>query len=214
MAIITIRGQMGSGAPEIGKNLAKKLKIDYLDREIIARVATRAKRKRDEIAQKEKPPVSFLERIEEFFRNYPPYTVSEAAPIPLYLPTWEIPLDDERYVQSLDSVVKKLAEKQSLVIRGRGSQFILKHYPDSFHIMVIAPLDVRIKNIMMAENCPEEEAKKLIERSDKSHIEFIRRYFKADLEAAENYDLVINTKSVDNDKAVRLIKLALPFKIS
>jgi shikimate kinase len=38
MPVITIRGKMGSGAPEIGRKIASILKIDYIDREIIAEV--------------------------------------------------------------------------------------------------------------------------------------------------------------------------------
>ena len=46
-----------------------------------------------------------------------------------YVPVWEIPLDDTSYLVGLESVIKELASSQSIVIRGRGSQFILKDYP-------------------------------------------------------------------------------------
>jgi cytidylate kinase len=36
MPVITIRGQLGSGAPEIANRVAERLHIDYVDREIIA----------------------------------------------------------------------------------------------------------------------------------------------------------------------------------
>ena len=39
MSVVTIRGRLGSGAPEVGKQVAEKLQADYVDREIIARVA-------------------------------------------------------------------------------------------------------------------------------------------------------------------------------
>ena len=65
MPVITIRGKMGSGAPEIGKMLAEKLKYDYIDREIIAAVATRLNLQENEVIAKEMPPVTLRERIEE-----------------------------------------------------------------------------------------------------------------------------------------------------
>ena len=37
MSVVTIRGRLGSGAPEIGKLVADKLHADYVDREIIWR---------------------------------------------------------------------------------------------------------------------------------------------------------------------------------
>jgi len=43
MPVLTIRGTLGSGAPEIGKQIAVRLHIDFVDREIIADVAKRIK---------------------------------------------------------------------------------------------------------------------------------------------------------------------------
>jgi hypothetical protein len=41
MPVITIRGQYGSWSAEIGELIARKLNIDYVDREIIAGVTER-----------------------------------------------------------------------------------------------------------------------------------------------------------------------------
>jgi hypothetical protein len=40
MPVITIRGNLGSGAPEIGKLVADRLRIHYDEREIIAAIAS------------------------------------------------------------------------------------------------------------------------------------------------------------------------------
>lgn len=36
MPVVTIRGQLGSGASEIGREVANRLHVDYVDREVIA----------------------------------------------------------------------------------------------------------------------------------------------------------------------------------
>ncbi len=41
MPVITIRGQLGCGTKDIGQLIAKKLTINYIDREIKAEVAER-----------------------------------------------------------------------------------------------------------------------------------------------------------------------------
>ena len=56
MPVITIRGTLGSSAPEIGKLVAEKLHIDYVDREIIAEIAERLRRPDYDVAAKEMPP--------------------------------------------------------------------------------------------------------------------------------------------------------------
>ncbi len=202
MAVITIRGQMGSGAPEIGMQLAEKLGISYVDREIIARVARRLKLTKEEIAEKEMPPSGIFDRLAEVLSTT--YPVHPGIP-DVGLPVWEIPLNDAGYLAELEHVIKSLAKGQSIVIRGRGSQFILKDNPDAFHVLVIAPLELRVKRVMQELQLDEDSAKKEIKKVDDSHREFIKRYFKADLEDTVHYDLVINTRHISYEAAVSLI---------
>ena len=82
MPIITIRGQLGSSAPDIGKLVADKLHIDYIDREIIARVAEFLIRGDKDVILKEMPPISLLGRISEALEHNAYYRASG------YLSTW------------------------------------------------------------------------------------------------------------------------------
>lgn len=214
MPVITIRGQMGSGAPEVGRMVANKLRIDYIDREIIAEVADTLKRKYADVARKETPPVRLFERIREALsQSYPIMPDPERMGLSVYLPAWEIPLDDERYVKGLESVIKKLAENQSLVIRGRGSQFILRDFPGSFHVLMVAPEEIRVKRVMENMKLNDVEAKKEMERSDSSHRQFIKRYFKKDLEDPSNYDIVLNTSTLSYKDISTIIIRALNLKL-
>ena len=71
MSLVTIRGQLGSGAPEIGREVAHKLHFDYVDREIIAEVAARLQREERDVIAKEMPPGTLLGRIlEALTSNY------------------------------------------------------------------------------------------------------------------------------------------------
>jgi cytidylate kinase len=207
MSVITIRGQLGTGAPEVGKQIADRLHSDYVDREIIAEVAARLRRQEQDVIAKEMPPGSFLGRIVEALGRSGGMGFEGA-----YLPALQIPLDDTRYLEALKSVIRELARSQSLVIRGRGSQFILKDYPGSLHVLLVAPLEVRVKRVMQDLNLDEEAAKQEIESYDNSRHEFIKRYFQAELEDPANYDLVINTERLSFEATASIIVDALPFK--
>ena len=63
MPVITIGGQEASGAPEIGKMVAKELGIDYVDNENISDVARRLHRHEIEVEKKEILPKTLLGRI-------------------------------------------------------------------------------------------------------------------------------------------------------
>ncbi|OGP92414.1 MAG: hypothetical protein A2157_08035 [Deltaproteobacteria bacterium RBG_16_47_11] len=209
MSVVTIRGQLGSGAPEIARQIADRLQANYVDREIIAEVAARLQRKEEEVEAKEMPATSLLGLIAEALeRNYAFGDALAGA----YLSFVEMPLEDTRYLQALDSVVRELARSQPLVILGRGSQFILKDHPGALHVLVVAPLETRVKRLMQERNLDQETAKLEIERFDKSLRKFIKRYFKAELEDPVYYDLVLNTERLTFQAAASIVVDTLSFK--
>ncbi len=209
MAVITLRGPLGSGAPEIGRIIADRLHADYVDREIIAQVAARLQREEQDVMAKEMPMSGVLGRIVEALeRSLPVGVGAEGA----YLPAWEIPLNDTRYLQALDSVVRELAQNPSLVMIGRGSQFILKDHPGAFHVFTVASAELRFNRVREQLKLGPEAVKQEMNRFDNGSREFIRRYFHAGWEDPVQYDLVINTGRFSFDAAASVIIDALPQK--
>jgi len=209
MAVVTIRGQLGSGAPEVGRLIADRLQADYVDREIIGEVAARLNRQEQEVIAKEMPPSSLLGRIAEALGHNYAFGDGLAG---AYLPVGEIPLDDTRYLQALESVLRELARGQRLVIFGRGSQFILKDHPGVLHVWTVAPLEVRVKRVMQDLRLDQEAAKLEIARVDSSLRAFIKRYFKAEYEDPVYYDLVINTARFSFQAAASMVVEALSLR--
>ena len=209
MPIVSIRGTLESWTPEIERQIADLLHADYVDRQIIAEVAARLRRQEEEVSAKEMPPSSLLGRIAEAL------DLSMSSGVGFegtYLPTWEIPLDDRRYLQALESVVKELARSPSMVIQGRGSQFILKNYPQTLHVLAVAPVELRLKRVMESRNLEAAAARQEIARFDKGSREFIKRYFQASWEDPVQYDLVVNTESLSVKDAASIVINALSFK--
>jgi len=205
MTVITIRGQLGSGAPQIGKLCAEKLNLQYMDREIINKIADRLQRPRQQIIAKEILPITLKERIARLIKDdfAVSGSLSHSAPdddIP--------PLDNARYMKGLKSVIRRLARTEAVVINGRGSQFFLKNHPDAIHVMTIAPIEVRVKRVMDSYGLNEEMAKEKINRYDTNRREFIKKYFKEDLENPMHYDLTINTAHISLELAAFLVMKA------
>ena len=212
MPVITIRGQEASGAPEIGTTVAKELQIDYVDSKIIADVATRLNRNKIEVLKKETPPRTIFGRVARALAMgggalSEDYGSSDGEVF--YMPTeiypWEIPIDDMLYLKTLRAVIIELAKSQAIVIRGRGSQFILKDFPGAFHVLVVAPLDLRVKRVMERMKLDEEKAKNEIKRSDSNHQEFLRRYFHAEPENPLDYHIVLNSELMSIQEAASVI---------
>lgn len=209
MSVVTIRGRLGSGAPEVGKQIAEKLQADYVDREIIARVARRLHREEQEVIAKEVPP-SLPGRIAEALGHSFGFDEGfEGA----YVRISEMPLDDARYLQALKSVVKDLARSGRLVILGRGGQFILKDYPGVLHVLIVAPSALRVKRVIRDFKLDKEAAEQEVARSDKNIREFMKRYFLSEVEDPVHYDLVINTEHLSFEAAASMVVDALSWKI-
>jgi cytidylate kinase len=161
------------------------------------------------VSAKEMPPSSLLGRIAEAL------DLSMSSGVGFegtYLPTWEIPLDDRRYLQALESVVKELARSPSMVIHGRGSQFILKNQPQTLHVFTVAPFEMRLKRVMESQSLEAAAARQEIARFDKGSREFIKRYFQVSWEDPVQYDLVINTENLSVKDAASIVIHALSFK--
>jgi cytidylate kinase len=189
--------------------VANKLQANYVDREIISEVAARLHRKEHEVIAKEMPPSSFLDRVAEALGHSYAFGDGMAG---AYLSMGQIPLDDTRYLQALESVVRELARTQPLVILGRGSQFILKGLPKMLRVSIVAPPEVRMKRVMEDLKLDAESAKLEMTRFDNSVRKFIKRYFKVELEDAIHYDLVINTEMFSFQTAASIIVDALALK--
>lgn len=209
MPVITIRGQYGSRSAEIGELIAQKLNIDYVDREIIAGVAERLRRPSTSIAEKERPPSTLLGRLSEAMAQTA--YLGDSSYSGIYSPLWEIPLNDTNYLSGLKYVIKELAGSHSIVIRGRGSQFILKDFPGAFHALIVAPVEVRVKRVMERQNLNEVDARKEIARFDDGSREFVKRYFRANIADPINYDIVINTNHLSNEGAASIVVDTLPW---
>jgi len=202
MPVITIRGQMGSGASEIGHQVARLIQGDYVDRQVIAEVAELLKRPEAQVEAKEQIPPQLLQRIMEPLRK----ALTRSGSIDsAYLRTWEEPLDDAKYLDALESVVQGLALEGNIVLVGRGSQFILRNNQSVLHVLVVAPLVDRLNRVMAQLKIDEDEARRRIDEFDTSRRAFVQRFFQHDLEDLEYYDLVINTKYITYDTAAQLI---------
>ena len=209
MPVITIRGRLGTGAPEIGKMVADRLHIDYLDREIIGQVAARLHLEEQEIIRKETPPAKLQERIAEALARG--YSIGDGIQ-GAYLPFSQIPLDDTSYLEALTSLIKEMAQDHSMVIHGRGSQFILKDHPEALHVSVVASKEARLKRVMEMMQVNEDRAKQEMTRFDSTAREFLKRFFGAEMEDPIQYDLVINSGQFGFENTALLILEALKLK--
>jgi cytidylate kinase len=105
-------------------------------------------------------------------------------------------------------VIGTIGNHGRAVIVGRGANFVLPH-EKRFAVRIVGPQPWRIKNVAKEFGLSEQDAKRRVMRTESDRRAFIRKYFNADIEDATNYDLVINTATLNVDDAVNVVSSAL-----
>lgn len=155
--VVTITRQFGSMGRPIARRVAEKLGIQYYDRDIV-----------DMTAKKLNMPVSRIGDLEEsvqgrFFK----------MKYPLGMGTSDIQdniFDEQR------KIIMELASKESCIIVGRCSDYILKEYPNSLHIYIYAPQEVRFETCINEFKMQPDEARKMMLEVDKARERYHKQY--------------------------------------
>ncbi len=115
---------------------------------------------------------------------------------------------DERRIRAfyaIRSIMKELADKDNLVIVGRGGHVELKDYNSMIRVRIIADQKTRITNIVEEEKVSKSQAKKLIKENDKQQSEYIKHFFLVKHSDEKLYDLIINTSRISYSVSAGII---------
>ena len=189
VTVITISRQAGSGGHVLAQRIAQELEFDFFDQEITQAVAENAHMRTLVVGSLDEKGVSAIEDIIE--------AVAERHHLWGY-----------EYMQHLLRVIATIGKHGNAVILGRGANFILPR-EESLRVRTIAPLEVRIKNVAEWLKFSPEEAKQYVLKLESERKEFIKKYFKADIDNPEHNDLVINLEKLSMKNATEIVKAAL-----
>lgn len=113
------------------------------------------------------------------------------------------------YRSQVERIIHELAAAGSVVIVGRGGQMVLRGCPNVLHVRVVAPLEMRLGWLQQERRLTEVAARACLETSGRVRARYVRRSYRADIDDASLYHLVINSGLVELDRAARLIIHAL-----
>ena len=186
--IITINREYGSGGNEIAKLVSERLQIGLYDKE---RLVDKAKRE------------GIFDSVKSFYN--------------------ERPIDSLLYAIAMDTLpekvsrvpfqmIEELAEKESCVIVGRCSNYILRDKPGTLRVFVHSNLEKRIEKIAKGKKLTKEKAAEKIRQIDRERSSFYRFYTESDWEDLVNYDLVLDSSTFGIEGCVAMIQKALELK--
>jgi cytidylate kinase len=187
--VITVALEPGSGGSIMAQKIAERLDFSYFNREIVEEISKSAEIRSTVVNTLEKERLS---GVKDFISSL----IEDQY------------IHPDTYLRHLLEVISTIGEHGRAVIVGRGANFILPA-EDIFSVRVIAPLDIRVRNVALEYRVPTEEAKRRVIRRESRRKAFIRHSFNADIANPIHYNMTINTAKVSIAAAVEAVIAAV-----
>jgi len=215
--VITISREEGSGGDEIAQALAQRLKLTYVDKEIIEIATKRLGLSEIELAQYDEKVLPRVEEIRKLVTPPRDIPLSKVL-VPdrnifggyiLAAPS-EVQMDPQLvaiqgFHSLVEQLIKEIATHGYAVIVGRAANLVLKGWSGVVNVFIRAPLENRIEKLCYLRQIDRETAASQIKEVDEHRTEYVRYYYGAEWSNPDHYQLVINTATTPLEAATAAI---------
>lgn len=185
--VYTISRQYGGGGHSVAEALSEKLGIPYYDQDIIAQIAVESGYSED-IIKKEGENMESGNAILNALRSSRFETNKQDV-------IWDF----------TKKVIRELAEKESCIIIGRCSNYILRKNPDLVSVFLYADDETRAERVKARTGNSELPTKEELVKMDKRRAAYYTKYTDYKWSDAQNYTISLNTGKISIDKCVDII---------
>lgn len=192
--VITIARGFGSGGKEIGVKLAQRLGIPCYEQQIL-RMASEASGINEALFNLADEKVAIQDRLKGLPFNY----VVEPS--------------DKRFTSNTNlfhiqsEIIRKLAGEMSFIVIGKCADYVLRDFCNVASFYIEAPRADCVASIVKKMGVSEEEANRLITKTDKYRADYYKHYTKGNYWTNPvNYDLTLNSARVGRDRCVDVIE--------
>lgn len=192
--VITIARQYGSGGRTIGEMLATDLNIHYYDKELV------------KLASEESGINEALFANADEVRTPSLFKSTNVYQDELLPPESNDFTSTDNLFNYQAKVIKELAEKESCVIMGRCSDFVLKDYDNVLSVFIHAPEEFCMEQAAKKHSMDSRELEKFITRTDKRRSDYYTYHTGRNWTDARNYDLCLDSSKLGFERCVDEIK--------
>ncbi len=199
--IITIARGFGSGGKEMGVALAKELGIPCYDEQLYTLLEQYSGINKALFINAEQK-VTFLKRLKALPQDE--YIVS---------PMTKAFVSNENLYKIQVKLIREMAQVTSCVIIGKCANHILKNQRRVVSVFVDAPEEKAIRRVMEKMKTTEEEAKRLITKTNKYRSDYYTYYTGGEKwRNTLGYDLTLNTGRLTKEESMASIRAVLKAK--
>ncbi|MBN2078834.1 MAG: cytidylate kinase-like family protein [Spirochaetes bacterium] len=107
--------------------------------------------------------------------------------------------------QKLAQTIRILAGHGNVILVGRAANVITRDMSGGYHVMIIAPMEYKVQNIMKLRGISKKDAEKLIIENTARRENYIKEFVRFNVTDPHNYNLMINLGEINPKGAAELI---------
>ncbi|NLW78555.1 MAG: cytidylate kinase-like family protein [Ruminococcaceae bacterium] len=197
--VICLARQFGSGGRTVGLAAAKAMNLNFFDKELLAVAAEKSGILPELIERNDERAASGLKNVLAGGES-----IGKASSFSDYI-TYQ---PDDAVQNAIADAIRAAAAEGPCVIIGRCADYVLRGHPRMLSVFVHAPLEVRIKRVARLHNLPEDDARALIRKTDRSRANYYSFYTDRDWGGIDNYHLALGTGRLEVEQAAELLRCA------
>ena len=191
--VITISRQFGTGGHEIGAELARRLGVKLLDKQLLNEVASRMRTVEDAVEKIESRNPLWRDDFTNFYRTYMANAQYDGK---------ELGETSHTLFQAQCDAIRKIAAEESCVIVGRCGFDIFADHPNALKIFIHSSVDCRKRRIAEKYDISEHDAAAMIVDNDYSRELYTKKFTGRDWKDATNYDISLDVRKFGVNGAV------------
>ncbi len=182
--VITISREFGSGGRYVGRLIADKLGIKLYDKDLIIKLAEATGLSEEYIENNEQKRDALSLLNNGYYAG--------------------LNNSDELFIKESE-IIKEIAEKESCVIIGRCSDFILKDKKNVLKVFISSNIEDKINRAVKIYGLYDKNAEKEIKKVDKQRANHYKYYTGNNWSDVSNYDICINSDLYGVEKTADII---------
>ena len=191
--VITISRQFGTGGHEIGAEIARRLGVKLLDKQILNEVAKRAPRMEEAMEKIEARNPLWRDDFTNFYRNYMAKAEYDGA---------EQDQTSHELFDTQCQIIRQIAAKESCVIVGRCGFYIFKDHPNALKIFIHSTEECRKRRIAEKYGLDLRDAAAMVVDNDYSRELYTKTFTGCEWTDARNYDISLDVRKFGINGAV------------
>jgi cytidylate kinase len=206
--VVTLSASFGAGGSIIGPRVAEELGLPFLDRAIPVAVAEALAVPMSDVMAHDERRTSGLGRLFASLARAAaaPDTAFGSAPTAARASLGDQP--EQAFRDQTERIIHQVAETNGGVILGRAAAIVLRDRPSALHVRLDGPSEARIRRAVGIEGIDEEQARKLLEETDRAREAYVKHFYRCDPRDACHYHLVLDSTALEVDACVDLIVAA------